>query len=252
MSVVCETIEPMPNRDSLEWLRAIEKAAASPIRFVKGRGAMKRTMQVELDPWGNVCLQDFRWNFKRIMFSPFRASRGKRIWRYAGFITQRGINVLEPLLFLEVKKAFFVTRTMIVTPWMEEKIDLATIVMSEELQGNYNAGDLLDQAVDMISGLHDLKFLHGDLKWSNFFMTTDDPHRLFLTDLDGLRRSTSIVMQGRDYARFVLSALTCWPSRTCKETLIRRYLDHRNSAPRLLESSLRWHISRKEKRYRSK
>jgi tRNA A-37 threonylcarbamoyl transferase component Bud32 len=252
VKVFSDTRQPLENIDSLEWLRTVDKAAASPLKVIKGQYGMKRTLQVDLWPWGNVCLQDFRWNLKRIILSPFRKSRGERIWRYAGFISQRGVSVLEPLLFLEVKKGFFVIRSVIVTPWLEEKIDLGRIVGSEELQQDYDVDTLLDRAVRMTARLHNLGFLHGDLKWSNFFVTGENLQKLILTDLDGLKYCNSQVLQGKDYARFVLSALVSRPEWISAETLIQRYLNRREGVSRTLEQSLRWHIKRKQKRYLKK
>lgn len=244
----CCAKPPWETLDPKDCLAEIGAAMASPLESVKNDG-MKRTLKIHLAPWGTVCLQDFQWNPKRKAVSPFRWSRGKRIWHYSGEIAGKGIPILEPLLFLEVKRACFVTRTVIATPWLEEKVDLGKIAMSEELRRVCDFDRLLNRAVQIVSRLHGLGFVHGDLKWSNFVHTPARHPGLILTDLDGVRRSSSRMLQGKDYARFVLSAPAYGVDWVSPERLMHLYLSASGETHHLLEWSLRWHVERKRGRY---
>jgi tRNA A-37 threonylcarbamoyl transferase component Bud32 len=246
--VCCFTKRPVSDLDPNEWLARIEGAIENPLLDVKSDG-MKRTVKVHMSPWGELCLQEFKLGLRRKLLSPFRLSRGMRIWVYSSRLLQRGILIPEPLLLSEVRLGVFVTRIYVVTRWIREKVDLRRLILGSGKSGDLELLAALSQAVDMSAALHNEGFLHGDLKWSNFFLLLDGSQRVMLTDLDGLRKSSNIFRQGRDFARFVLSGIEYQVDRDLINSLIDRYLSARTCSRIVLKWSLRWHTARKRVRY---
>ncbi len=247
-SIHLYTRDPVKNPDPLEWLGKIDAVTNAPLSVIKADG-MKRTLKVNLPPWGILCLQEFRWDLERRMVSPFRASRGRRIWALSRHLLDHGILVPEPVLFLEIKAFCFVTRTYIATRWLGEKENLASMALKLGPSCSRNLQGLLQHAVDMTARLHNAGFIHGDLKWSNFLYLAQEASSLMLIDLDSLKRSPSAFWQGKDFARFVLSALEYATAPEIITDLIDRYLERRAGSGWLLQRSLSWHIARKKGRY---
>ena len=57
--VVCFTRPDVRNQDPAGLLSKIERAAESPLKIIKeitGRAEIKRTLKVNIVPWGDLCL----------------------------------------------------------------------------------------------------------------------------------------------------------------------------------------------------
>jgi tRNA A-37 threonylcarbamoyl transferase component Bud32 len=244
----CLIKDDSQNREPIEWLRIINSAVEAPLEVIKADG-MKRSLKVNIVPWGVLYMEEFRWNLSRIILSPFRLSRAKRIWTFSDYLIKNQILVPEPVIFFEIQKLIFVTKTYIATRWIEQGFDFGRLVSGKDIAYDYNFESILYHGVDMIAKLHNLGLMHGDLKWSNLFYIFDKESRIILIDLDSVKRCSSPYQQGRDFARFILSALEFQYDDNLVEELINRYLKGRGLRRSLVEKSLRSRIQRKRNRY---
>jgi tRNA A-37 threonylcarbamoyl transferase component Bud32 len=236
------------NRSPEYWLKQLEDATRHFISDLKS-GKIKRTLKVFLLPWGVVCQSEFRWNTKQILISPFRCSRGKRIWVYSEELLRQGIQVPEPVLFAEIKRAIFVTRSFIVFRWMVMGHNLAYQIINA---GN-NASDkenILNNAVETITRFHNAGFIHGDLKWGNVFSDKLDPQKIILTDLEGVHRTNSAFRQGIDFARFLLDGIRFNLDHQRLNVLSEQYLKRRQATKFLLKLGIKWRFLKKGRKYK--
>ncbi|RLB12479.1 MAG: hypothetical protein DRG39_01805 [Deltaproteobacteria bacterium] len=244
----CLTKDNIQNRGPIEWLDIINSAVESPLKVIKADG-MKRSLKVNIIPWGVLYMEEFRWNFNRIILSPFRSSRGKRIWSFSDYLIKNQVLVPEPVIFFEIEKLIFVTKTYIATRWIDQGFDFGRLTSGKDIAFDYDFQSILCRGVDMVIKLHNLCFVHGDLKWSNFFYIFGKDSRVILIDLDSLRRCSSPYQQGRDFARYILSAIEHQYDDIFIESLINRYLKGRGQKRSLVERSLLSRIDKKRNRY---
>jgi len=244
----CFTKDNIQNREPIEWLDIINSAVESPLEVIKADG-MKRSLKVNIIPWGVLYMEEFQWNLNRIILSPFRLSRAKRIWTFSDYLIKNQVLVPEPVIFLEIEKLIFVTKTYIATRWIDQGFNFGQLISGKDIAFDYDFQSILCHGVDTAIKLHNLGFMHGDLKWSNFFYIFGKDSRIILIDLDSLRRCSSPYQQGRDFSRYILSALEHQYDDKFIENLIDRYLKGRGSRRSLVERSLRSRIDRKRNRY---
>jgi len=244
----CLIKDNIQNREPNEWFNIINSAVEAPLEIIKADG-MKQSLKVNIIPWGALYMEEFRWNLKRILLSPFRASRAKRIWTFSHYLIKHQVLVPEPVIFFEIKKLIFVTKTYLATRWIDQGFDLGRLVSGEDIAYDYNLESILYHGVDMIAKLHNLGFMHGDLKWSNLFYIFGNQSRVILIDLDSIKRCFSPYQQGRDFARFILSALEYQYGDNLVEDLINRYMTGRGLRKSSVEKGLRSRIERKRNRY---
>ena len=247
LSVRCSDKDNVPDRDPQWWLNRIESAVISPEKVIKAQ-RLKTTLKVDIPPWGKVCLQIYRWDIRRVILSPFRKSRGERIWSFSDDLLKMKISNPEPVFFLEIRKSIFVTRTYIATRWIDG-ISLGKLAFDRDISHDFDFKSKLLSGVDICARLHNSGFVHGDLKWSNFLCVEGDDPDVMLTDLDFIKRYISPSSQGRDFARFILSALEYRSDPELEEMLIDLYLKGRNSTSALTEKGIRKRISGKRKKY---
>lgn len=244
--IACLTRGAVNKQDPEELLETIKKAAESPISVLKEiakSGEIKRTLRVNVSPWGDLCLHEFRWDPRRVALSPFRLSRGERTWNFYDEIRRNNIDVPEPLILIEVKKLLFTTKTYVATRWIKDSIKLDSVASQEETRSFFDLRSILCQSVDAIARLHNSGFIHGDLKWSNILVLNSRTPKIILTDLDALRRSSSVSAQGKDFARFLIVPERYSLSKTTIEYLIERYLLNRDASLSFLEKTIRKHLS---------
>ncbi|GBC61632.1 hypothetical protein DENIS_2594 [Desulfonema ishimotonii] len=236
----CDTILPPE-----AWLSRVEDAESHPLAVLKA-GGMKNTLKVNLPPWGELCLNAFYWDMRRKLLSAFRISRGARIWACAGDLLKNGVRIPEPVFLLEIRRPPFVTRTYIAYPWLSDRRDLGQIVTRHPGDSFFS---ILQMATDTIARLHNAGFIHKDLKWGNIACASGPTPRIIIGDLDGIRRTTSAIRHGKDFARFILDAMRFRVSPDRTEVLIRRYLDRRNASRKILAKSIRYRIALKKGKY---
>jgi 3-deoxy-D-manno-octulosonic acid kinase len=225
----------------------VEKAAEKPIETIKDDGS-KRTVMTTLAPWGKVCLQDSKWEVNKSLFSPLRPFRGRQNWKNRLSLLKYEIPVTEPVLYLEVKKGPFVTHTYLVARWIDG-VNLARTAIESHRLSESPVRELLKRAADLVAGLHGVGFVHGDLKWSNFLWVDSKPPEIFLSDLDHLEKSSAADKQGKDLARFVLSALEFRMAPDIADSIVEWYFDSRSVIPVGFEKALNKHVERKKAKY---
>lgn len=247
-NISCSTRGDIPDKDPHIWLHRFEAAARSPDKVIKDEDP-KTTLKVTIPPWGELCLQIYRWDTRRIILSPLRRSRGRKIWIFSGDILQNNIPIPEPVLFLEIKRGVFVIKSYIASRWIKGAQNLGSLALKGDMSRSFDLRAKLLSGVDICGRLHNLGFVHGDLKWSNFLFAPEDDNSVILTDLDFLKRSFSLHLQGRDFARFVLSCLEYRSDPELAEVLIDRYLEVRGTADPALIEGIRRRIAGKRKKY---
>jgi tRNA A-37 threonylcarbamoyl transferase component Bud32 len=232
------------------WLEVIENALNSCVQIIK-EDKPKRTVRTALAPWGEICLQDCKCGIKRQMFSPFRPSRGKRVWNHSLSLIQQNFPITEPVLYMELKNGPFVTRTLTVTKWVEST-NLGKTAEEKHLVSEKFFYGLLKESAELIARLHHTGYVHTDLKWGNFLWVPSEQERIILTDLDHLEKSRAAEKQGKDLARFILSALEFQMGWKVAESLINCYFDSRKVRPAGFEQCLVKRIQSKKSKYENR
>jgi tRNA A-37 threonylcarbamoyl transferase component Bud32 len=111
---------------------------------------------------------------------------------------------------------------------------------------------LLKESAELVARLHNTGFVHKDLKWGNFLWVPSEQGRIILTDLDHIEKSGAAEKQGKDLARFILSALEFQMGWEVAEFLVNCYFDSRKVRPAGLEKSLAKRIERKKSKYENR
>jgi hypothetical protein len=248
--IVCMTRDTKIKLSPARWLLVLLNAVSSPLQIIKD-GDIKRTVRTFLAPWGEICLQDLKCGIKRQMLSPFRFSRGKRAWNHSLSLIQNKFPITEPVLYMELKNGPFVTRTFYVTKWIEST-NLGKTAQDKHLISEKFLFALLKESTELVARLHSSDFVHTDLKWSNFLWIPSQQERIILTDLDHIEKSGTAEKQGKDLARFILSALEYQMGWEVAEFLIDCYFDSRKVRPAGLEKSLAKRIERKKNKYENR
>jgi tRNA A-37 threonylcarbamoyl transferase component Bud32 len=246
-NIICLTRSTKLKLSPSRWLEVLENALSSPVQVIK-EVKPKRTVRTFLAPWGEICLQDLKCGIKRQMLSPFRFSRGKRAWNHSLSLIQNNFPITEPLLYLELKNGPFVKRTVTITRWIEST-NLGKTAKERHLISEDFLLGLLKESTELVARLHSSDFVHTDLKWSNFLWVPSEQSRIILTDLDHIEKSGTGEKQGKDLARFILSALEYQMGWEVAESLINCYFDSRKVRPAGLEKSLAKRIERKKNKY---
>lgn len=249
-NIICLLRETKLKLAPIRWLEIVEKALNSPVEVIK-EGKTKRTIRTALSPWGDVCIHDLKLDVRKQFFSPFRPSKGKRSWKHSLLLLKNKFPITEPLLYLELKNGPFTTRTFLVTKW-QECSNLGKTVREKHSIFDGLLLQLLKDAAGLIARLHNAGFVHGDLKWSNFLWVPHQSDRIVLTDLDHIERSVSADKQGRDLARFVLSAVEFQMGEEFADFMVNSYFCGRNIYPVGLEKSLERYVQRKQSRYENR
>lgn len=245
--IICLSRETTLGDDPDFWLPRVEAAVREPLKVVKG-DSTKVTLKTILDPWGEVCLQEMKWNGLKKKLSFFRRTSGRVSWDTALILAELDIPVLEQVLYLEFRQKGFVTLTYQVSRWQDgynlgEIAGKRTRITEEELI------TVLEKAVRLIARLHGAGFIHGDLKWTNFLYIPDHGREVILTDLDHVRRSNTAGSIGKDLARFILSATEYNMGKRMEKKLITNYLEAFQGPAAKVERSLYKHLARKREKY---
>jgi len=232
----------------VELLSRIKSAIRFPEKVIKSE-RRKSTLRVNIPPWGDLCLQIYKRDLKRTVLSPFRLSKRERIWNLSGNLLKNVIPVPEPILFLEIKKSIFTIETYIAYRWIDGGVNLGMLALDRGIFHNEDFKYILCRCVDIVIKLHNSGFVHGDLKWSNFLYVDGENSRVILIDTDSLKKSSSPNLQGKDLARFILSAIEYQLNPELREVLIYRYIKGRKPSNTLIEKSIRRRIAKKITKY---
>ena len=247
--VVCFTRPDVRDQDPAGLLSKIERAAESPLKIIKeitGRAEIKRTLKVNIVPWGDLCLHEYQWDLRRIAFSPFRLSRGERIWKFYDAIVRNGVFIPEPVFLLEIKRFLFTTKTYLATRWIDGACSLDHLASAGKIPESGDLQVILLKYVDAIANLHNAGFVHGDLKWSNLLCVSNRDPDIALIDLDALEKTSSVRMLARDFGRFLIPPKHYQLQRETIDLLIERYLGRRGES-RLLKRVIGAYVAKKKK-----
>lgn len=236
------------NIDPEELLDSIKSAIRSPVEIIKSE-RRRSTLRVNIAPWGDVFLKVYKRNMKRTVLSPFRPSKRKKAWSMAENLLKNEIPVPDPIFFLEIKKSIFTIQTYIAHRWIDGGKNLGTLALTRNIYHNNYFKSILYRCLDIIIKLHNANFVHGDLKWSNVLYIVGENPKVMLIDTDSLKRSSSPVLQGKDVARFILSAMEYPINPEIREVLIDRYIKGRTLPNDLIEKIIRKRIAKKKKKY---
>ncbi len=245
--IICLYRDTALEEDPAIWLGKADQAVSRPDAVLKSDGD-KKTLKTHLSPWGEVCLHDTRWHGFRKSVSFFRKSPGRSAWELSSTFADMNIPVIEQVLFLEVKRKGFISRTIRASRWLEG-CNLGQLARERNEWTENRLADILVKAVSSIARFHGAGFIHGDLKWSNLLYAAGRGPEVFLTDLDHVRKSRSPAARGRDLARFILAVAEFNMPEEVEEKLIGRYLEVCRERPDEMKKSLFRHLARKRKRY---
>jgi tRNA A-37 threonylcarbamoyl transferase component Bud32 len=246
--VICFTRGTVQKQDPEELLSKIQTATESPIQVIKditNPGEIKRTLKVNIVPWGTLCLHEYVWNPRRIALSPFRLSRVERTWNFYDEIMRNHVIVPEPVMLLEIKKSIFTVKTYLATRWIDGGFSLHRLALKKDIPYSFDFQTILSMCVDTLAKLHTSGFIHGDLKWSNLHYVQNRDSHIELTDLDALKKTSSPWLQGRDFARFLIIPKKYLIKKETIEILMERYLKARDSARSALEKAIRSYMVQK-------
>ncbi|MFO7761846.1 MAG: lipopolysaccharide kinase InaA family protein [Thermodesulfobacteriota bacterium] len=245
--VICLSRELELGEDPDSWLARVKAAGREPLKVVKGDSA-KLTLKTILEPWGQVCLQEMKWNGLKKKLSFFRRPPGRVTWDTTLILTELDIPVVEQLLYLEFRRKGFVSRTYQISRW-QDGYNLGEIAGKRPRVTEEKLITILEKAIRLIARLHGAGFIHGDLKWTNFLYIPDHGREVILTDLDHVRRSNSAVSMGKDLGRFILSASEYNMGKRVEKKLITNYLEAFKGPAAKVERSLYKRMARKREKY---
>lgn len=212
--IYLRTGEGIPSGSGAEWLQRIGTAVEDPSsRLLKDYGPQSATLtyRVDLPGVGTSWLKKYRITMETKLLSPFRKSRGRRVWHLSESLLREGAHIPKPYLVVEEYRWGFLRRSYVATEWLEGRIPLTDWFRQERKAGR-DADDVVRstifRCVGTAAAFHRLAVIHGDLKWSNFLLPQDLQGAVFLVDLDAARFTKSPRQRGKDLARFTITALT--------------------------------------------
>ncbi len=231
------------------WLGILENVLKNPEKSIK-EGPLKRTAKVCLSPWGDVCVNEIEWTMKRKLFSAVQPFRRRIFWNNLLALHGKEVPIATPLLYLEVVQGRFVSRSYLVTRWVEG-VSLGRMTTENKWASQDDLARIVKLAISIVSYLHNLGFVHGDLKWSDILV--DPPGRgIVLTDLERVKRSFSFSDHGKDLARFVFSAHEHGVEREFADKMVGWYFWAAGYRPEAFDRGLVRQLTQYERKYTGK
>ena len=234
--------------DPVELLYRVKSAIRSPEEVIKSE-RRKSTLKVNIAPWGDIFLKVYERDLKRTVLSPFRLSKMKKTWKLTENLLNKEIPVPEPAFFLEIKKSVFTVQTYVAYLWIDGGVNFGMLALDKDIFHNDDFKSILCCGLDIVIKLHNAGFVHGDLKWSNLLHIDGGDPKVMLIDTDSLKKSSSPNLQGKDLARFILSAMEYQLKPDLREELVDRYIKGRKPRNTLIEKTIRKRIAKKKKKY---
>ncbi len=232
------------------WLGILENVLEKPDKTIKDSPS-KRTAKVCLSPWGDVCVAKHEWTMKRKLFSAAQPFRRRIFWNTLLELHRKEVPIATPLLYLEVREGPFVSCSYLVTRWVEGK-SLGRMATETHGSSEDDLMEVIKHTTSIASYLHNLGFVHGNLKWSDILIDPSRPLGVVLGDLERVRRSQSFSDHGKDLARFVFSSREHGMSREVADKIVSWYFWEAGYRPDTFDSSLVRQLVRWERKYMGK
>jgi tRNA A-37 threonylcarbamoyl transferase component Bud32 len=143
-------------------------------------------------PFEHLLLKESRIHaFSRKLFLTLTRSRAKKAWIAARGLQVRGINTPSSLALIEMKHLGLITRTILISEFIENAYELNDFVLKFFKDKNtslslFTKQSFIDQLAKLVKKLHENGIYHADLKSNNILVKLDDNNRLhfYLVDLD--------------------------------------------------------------------
>ena len=112
------------------------------------------------------------------------------------------VPVPRPLILLEERKVRLLGRSYIL---MESLHPSERLIEDFDMASDQKRFELLEQAAEVFANMHACGYVHGDLKWSNILVGDAEQAKLYLVDLDGVRRMKKFAKNAalKDVQRFI-------------------------------------------------
>lgn len=184
-----------------------------------------------------VCKRSRSRYLRKRLLNLFRTSRPTRTWRRARILLENEIPTARPLAVLERRQFGLLRDSMLITEYLHNTVDLETLltVRMRELDSRRSyqlKAKLTDLLTEFLLRLEAASIYHRDLKALNVIVQwdwdSDDPPRICLVDLDGIKRNW---FYGRNSWMRMLMRLNVSVdgfrrvSLTDRARLLRRYLE---------------------------
>ncbi len=230
------------------WLAILEEALKTPEKVLE-EGDDTRTARVALSPWGLVCVTEVEWSMTKMLLSPLKPFRRQLYWKSLLELRKREVSTVEPLLYLEVQDGRFVLRSYLVTRWLGAE-SLAKLAKERLPSTENELKRLVKQATYLISHLHNIGFVHGNLDWNHILIDRSRPDPVVLGGLHEIRKTTSYSLHGKDLARFVLSAYAYGFEREFADRIVGWYFWAAGYRPEAFDRGLIRQLAKYELTYR--
>jgi len=186
-----------------DWLRdPIERIKTTPRRSIIKDSSSATVCRVQLpienhEPLEIVIKRAIPRNLLKRIKNTFRTSRAMLTWQRANALLNRQVPTARPLAVLERRRFGLLRDSLIITEYIAHASDLDTVLTVQmrelsEPQQRALKKTLLVSLVDVVRRLHERGFTHRDLKAPNIMVQwnsqSDEPLRVMLVDLDGIRQ----------------------------------------------------------------
>ena len=233
------------------WLSILEQVMEKPEKIVK-EGEFKRTAKVSLSPWEEVCVNEAEWSIKKKLFAAVQPFRRNIFWNNLLELHRKDVPpITPPLLYLEIRKGYLVERSYLITKWAEGE-SLGQLITETAWSSEDDLIKIVKRATEIVSYLHNLGFVHGNLKWSNILIDPSRPVGIVLSDLERIKRSASFSDHGKDLARFVFSAYEHGMEREVGDKIVSWYFWAAGYRPEAFDRGLLKNLAKWDYKYGKK
>jgi tRNA A-37 threonylcarbamoyl transferase component Bud32 len=200
-----------PAGDLADLVRRLADPAAAEATVHWGRNYLYRARYAgRRGPLDVVVKQFNNRGFKARTLRRLRGSKAARAWRAARAFVAAGIDTAEPALLIESERAdgpsFFVSRHL--GEVVEARYLFRAVQAGREREDfpgiDYPA--FMDDLGRLLARVHGAGLFHRDLSIGNVLIARDDPHRLYLVDLNRarVRRRLGAFARTRDLCRLAI------------------------------------------------
>lgn len=197
-------LSDLPRWTSTEQSRySIKKSASGTV--------CRSRLPIEGESLDVICKRSMPRHAGKQIKNFFRQSRALRTWRLANALLNRQIPTARPLAVVEQRWFGKLVDSLIITEHIEHAHDLDTLLTVQMRDLDPARQRLVKRQVStalaaVFRALHSRGFVHRDMKAANIMVQWDpensDAPRVFLVDLDGIRRKGHV--RRRDWLRAMM------------------------------------------------